>query len=37
MEQGISKEFLEVYKDVLPEYNAISSEMSSGRSLVLAI
>lgn len=37
MERGVAMEFLEVYKDVLPEYSAICQELSDGRALVLAI
>jgi nucleoside-diphosphate kinase len=37
IEISVSKEFLEVYKDVVPEYNSMVSELCDGKILVLAI
>ena len=37
LEKSVGKEFLEVYKDVVPEYNGMVNELCNGKILVLAI
>lgn len=37
IEKNIGREFLEVYKDVLPEYNGMVSQLCDGKILVLGI
>ena len=37
IEKSVASEFLEVYKDVVPEYGGMVSELSSGPILVLAV
>ena len=37
LERGIAQEFLEVYKDVVPEFQAMAHQLCEGPCLVLAI